>query len=367
MIQIIIKETKEFLRDKSNIFFFFIFPVMLVFLLGNLLANLDKAEEVIGEVRIHYGIEGISDIDFVTVKEFIKGLEDRKNFFFNETDDIASSIDLATDGGIDAVVLFKNDPMEIQIYEGTNRIKNRTVNSIMNGFTQLNKAVDIIIKNNKQALIDQPNYESDYIMHKDLDIKRTMLDYYAITMMTMMCFMSIMIGAICFMGERQEKTIIRLRIAPISRVKLFFGKILGLLPQTLLQILILMVFSSLLFGAHYALNLFDNIHLFFMFTVISFTMISLGAVYGLYIDVNPMAGILPVLWLMMFFSGTYSKEIVIEGLSKYLPIYQVQEAAFDLTIFGRHQKANTVIIVCLIISLAALVFGAMGFLRKEEK
>ncbi|HPU63157.1 MAG TPA: hypothetical protein PK304_03295 [Mobilitalea sp.] len=96
-------------------------------------------------------------------------------------------------------------------------------------------------------------------------------------------------------------------------------------------------------------------------------MISIGAIYGLYIDANPMACILPVLWVMMFLSGTYSKEIIIDGLSQYLPMYQVQEAAFDLTIFGRHQKANTIIIVCLIISLIALVVGALGFSRKEEK
>ena len=31
MLQIIIKEAKDFLRDKSNVFFFLIFPVLLVF------------------------------------------------------------------------------------------------------------------------------------------------------------------------------------------------------------------------------------------------------------------------------------------------------------------------------------------------
>ncbi|HPU63156.1 MAG TPA: ABC transporter permease [Mobilitalea sp.] len=270
MFQIIIKETKEFLRDKSNIFFFFIFPVILVFLLGNLLSNMDKAEEVIGEVKIHYGIEGVSDINIMTVKEFIKGIEDRKNFYFDESNDFDVSLSLASEGGIDAVVWFKNDPMEIHIYEGLNKIKNRTVNSIMNGFSQLNKAVNITIKRNPQSLANKKDYEPDYIKHKDLGIKRTMLDYYAITMMTMMCFMSVMLGAVCFMGERQENTINRLRIAPISQVKLFFGKIFGLLPQTLLQILILMVFSTFMFGAHYASNFLDNIYLFFMFTVISY-------------------------------------------------------------------------------------------------
>lgn len=367
MLQIILKETREFLRDKSNVFFFFIFPVVLVFLLGNLLASMDNAEEVIGEVNIHYVIETESAVDIASVKEFIKGVEDNKNIFFEESDDLDASVRMVSDGRADAAVLFRNDPLEIHIFEGPDRVKNRTVYGLMNGFSQFNKAVNIIAGSNGQIPAGPADYESGYIMHKDLGVSRTMLDYYAITMMTMMCFMSILLGAVCFMGERQGRTVSRLKIAPVSQVKLFFGKIFGLLPQTVLQTVILMVLSTVLFGANYAANLKDNLHLFFMFTVVSFSMISVGAVYGLFTDINPMACIMPVAWAMMFLSGTYSKEIFIDGISQYMPMYQVQEAAFDLAVFGRVQKANMVIMVCLLLSAAMLAAGALGFSRKEEK
>lgn len=367
MIQIIIKESKDYLRDKSNVFFFFIFPIIMVFLLGNLLSSMDNAEEVIGEVNIHYGIETESYVDIMSVKEFIRGVEDNKNIFFKETKDVDASIKMAGDGNIAAIVIFKNEPMEIHIYEGLDRIKNRTINAMMNGFSQFNKAINIIIKSNPKVLLSSMDNETDYIIRKDLGVNRTMLDYYAITMMAMLCFMSIMIGAMCFMGERQDRTIYRLKIAPISQVKLFFAKIFGLLPQTVLQILIMMVSSTLLFGANYSTNFIDNLYLFFMFIVVTFTMISIGAVCGLFIDINPMTIIMPLIWVMMFFSGTYSKEIFIDGITQYMPIYQVQEAAFDLAIFGRYQKANTVIIICLSLSIILLVIGAVVFSRKEEK
>lgn len=366
MLQIIIKEVKDYLRDKSYFFFYLIFPVILVFLLGNLLSSMDYAEEAVGEVKIHYGIETGSQFDILSIKNFIKGVEDNGNIHFEETGDLEESVWMAGKGDIDAVVLFKNEPLEINIYEGSDRVKNRTVSSMMNGFTQYNKAMNIIVKSNPKALMASADNGEKLIGHKDLGA-RTMLDYYAITMMAMLCFMSVIMGAMCFIGERQGKTIRRLKIAPIGQVKLFFAKVFGMLPQTILQVVILMITSTLLFDAHYASNFLDNLYLFLMFVMVSFAMISFGVVYGLFVNVNPMTTIMPVIWVMMFLSGTYSKEIFIKGISELLPIYQVQEAAFDLTLFGRHQKANTVIIVSLVLSVIFLVIGAAGFRRKEEK
>ncbi|HHT87889.1 MAG TPA: ABC transporter permease [Clostridiales bacterium] len=366
MLEIIMKETKEFLRDKSNVFFFFVFPVLLVFVLGNLLSSLDSAEETIGELRVHYMIEAANPADIMAVEGFVQSITDKSNIIFEITKDLDSSKELAGNDKIAAVILFTESPMEIHIYEGMNRIKNRSVNAIMNGFSQINKAVNVLVKNNPKALSNSMNDEVNFIRQKDLGIKRTMVDYYAITMMTMLSFTSIMLGTSCLITERQDKTIRRLKIAPINQVKLFLSKIFGLLPQIILQISILMILSVLFFGANYASNLLDNLYLFLMFTVLTFAVILVGAVYGLFVNVNPMATIFPVLWIMMFISGTYSKEIFIDGITQAMPIYQIQEAAFDLAIFGNYDKANTVIAVCVIISAVLLVIGAVEFSRREE-
>lgn len=367
MIQIMLKEVRDYFRDKSCVFFFIIFPVILVLILGNALSAMDKAEDAIGELKIHYSIETTSFADIMSINEFINGVEDNKNIFFEETEDADASIKMAGDGCIAAVVIFRNEPLEIHIYEGTDKIKNRTVNAMINGFSQINKAINVIVKSNPQVPQESISDGTDYIVQKDLGVNRTMLDYYAITMLAMLSFISIMLGSACIMGERQGKTIYRLKIASISQVKLFFAKIFGLLPQTIIQISILMILSTTLFGAHYAANVLDNLYLFLMFTMVTFTMISIGVVYGIFIDINPMAVIMPVIWVMMFLSGTYSRELFIGGISKYMPIYQVQEAAFDLAVFGRYQRANKVMLVCLSISVIMLIIGAVGFDKKEEK
>lgn len=366
MIQIILKETKEFLSEKSNLFFFLMFPVVLVFLLGNLLSTTDNAEETIGEVKVHYQVEASAPADLMAIEGFIRGISDEQNIIFEKTEDISASKELAGEDEITAVILFTNNPLEIQIYEGTNRIKNRTINTIMSGFTQINKAVNVIIKNNPKILMESIDEETDFIKKKDLGINRTMLDYYAITMIVMLSFMSIMLGAMCFIGEYENRTLIRLKIAPINQLKLFLSKILGMVPQIVLQIGVLMIFSVFVFDSRYASNMIDNLYLFFLFFIVTFTVTSIGAVYGLYIRTNPMVLLMPIISVMMFLSGTYSKALFIDGVTQVMPMYLVQEAAFDLAIFGRYEKANTVIVICIIVTIIMLIVGALGFRKKEE-
>lgn len=370
MLEIILKEVREFLRDKTNLFFFMVFPVIMVYLLGNLLSNYDNAEEAIGTLTVHYMIEVSDPADVMAVESFVQNLTDQENIIFEKTGSLDLSMEMAGRDEIDAVVLFTGSPMEIHIYEGMNRIRNRSVNAMMNGFSQINKAVKVLAKNNPMALADAANTGdsgSGFIEQKDLGIKRTMVDYYSITMLTMLSFTSLMIGSICFIGERQDRTIRRLKIAPVSQVKLFLAKILGLMPQAIMQTTLMMVLNTVLFKARYASNLIDNLYLFFMFFLITFAVISIGAVYGLFVNINPMATIFPVIWIMMFLSGTYSKEIFIDGVTQLMPIYQVQEAAFDLALFGNYEKANTVVLVCAVTSIVMLVVGAAEFRRREER
>jgi ABC-2 type transport system permease protein len=209
--------------------------------------------------------------------------------------------------------------------------------------------------------------QEDYISQKDLGVSRTMIDYYAVSMVAMIGFMSALVGAGAFVGERQNKTINRLIIAPQNRVLLFLQKILGMVPQVMLQITVIMLVSVIVFKAHYAATLVNNLYLFLLFMVVTLCMISIGAVIGIVIKTNPMAVIMPVLWLMMFFGGTYSKEINISGITDAMPIFRLQQAAFDVAIFGRYGKANGIMLISLLVMALALALGAFLFSRKEEE
>ncbi|MFT4145954.1 MAG: ABC transporter permease [Mobilitalea sp.] len=373
MFNIIMKETKEFLSDRTNLFFLILFPIILIFLLGNLLSSLDKAEETIGEIKIHYKIETEDVFQQAAIQQFITELgKGNSMIVMEQTDNLEASKEQAGNDEIACVALFTGNPMEIQIYEGNNNIKNKAVNAIFSGFVQSNKAIQAVYTSNPQFLQELDSSQStgeqaDYVEQKDLGVNRTMIDYYAVSMLAMITFMSVLGGAGAFMGERQNKTINRLILTPKNRIHVFLGKMLGMIPQTITQITILMVVSVFVFKAHYAATLEGNILLFMLFVVVTLCMISIGAVIGIVIKVNPMAVLFPILWTMMFLGGTYSKELKIAGVTEAMPIYQIQQAAYDLTVFGHYQKAIFVILLAGVIMIAALVAGAFLFKNKQEE
>lgn len=369
MFSIIVIETKAFLRDKTSLFFLILFPTMLVFLLGSLMESMDKAEETIGVIKIQYLVDTKDPYQTMAIQSFIESAGNNESIVFEKAEELSKAKELAGKDEITAVIVFSGDPVTIQVYEGSSQIKNRTVGALLNGFIQMKKAVSTVIAANPDTVsnINTETVQTDYLREKDLGIKRNMMDYYAVSMVTMIGFMSALGGAAAFVEERQNKTINRLIAAPMNRVSIFLQKIFGMAPQVILQTGVIMLVSVLVFHAHYAATPADNLYLFLMFFIVTLCMISLGAIVGLLVKASPMVILMPVIWLMMFFGGTFAKTISIKGITAALPNYKIQQAAFDLAIFGHYEKANQVIIICGIVMVAALAAGAFLFSKKEEE
>lgn len=73
MLAVIIKEIKGFFRAGSQLFFCIFFPSLMVFLLGNLLENLDISDYEIGKITLGYYSEDGSDL----AEEYFKDLEEQ--------------------------------------------------------------------------------------------------------------------------------------------------------------------------------------------------------------------------------------------------------------------------------------------------
>ncbi len=367
MFNIVIKETKEFIREKTSLFFFVLFPVLLVFLLGNLLDETDIAESAIGKLQIEYQIDTADPYQAAAIEGFLDAMKNEATVTFQRTEDFEKAKQAAGKDDITAAVRFSGNPLKIQVYEGTDQVKNRTVQAIMNGFIQNNKTSTAVYNTAPESLIEFKTVNTDYTVEKDLGVERSMIDYYAVSMVVMIAFMSMMVGANAFLSERENKTINRMIIAPQNRCSMFLQKVCGMAPQALLQVSIIMILSVVVFKASYGATLISNLYLFFLFFVITFCMLSLGAIVGLLFKLSPFVIVMPVVWIMMFLGGTYHKEIDIKGISNIMPNYIFQKAAFDVAIFNRYELANKVILGCVLTTIAALAVGAYLFYRKEEE
>lgn len=361
---IILNELKAFFRDKTNLAFMILFPALMIYLLGNLLSDQDLADAIVGDLRIAYINETDSQIEAEMIDGFIKEMSEEENISFTEAKDAEAAKKQVAGNEFEALVVFRPD--ELLLYEGRDTIKNRTISAILTGYSYMGKAVKVIAETAPDQLPKDNQEAGGFVEEREFNANRSMLDYYGVTMVVLMIFMGAIIGANTFNEERRLKTMNRLLISPLSRKSVFLQKAVGQIPSAVTEIAVVMSVGVLFFKVHYAAALHDNILLIVLFLCSGLTMLSVGIVLGMFIKGNPSIYIMIPLWLMMFFSGTASKEIYIKGISDKLPVYKIQEAAFDITVFGRSRKAVSVMLAEAAILVVMLAVGIIRSNRMKE-
>ncbi len=361
MLNIILNEVRSYLRNGSRMFFTVFFPCACVFFLGTFLESVEVADKAVGELSIAYCTEGGDAHSVVAFEKFVDGLE-------KEGVLSAERVSAINTDGFDAAeysAAVEVSGSDIIIHNGSDQIKNRAVKAVFNSYNQVASAVLSAVSVKPAVYADMENItealDGSFVLQKDLGANRSMMDYYAVTMAVMILFMGSLIGgAETYTEEHECCTMQRLDASPVGRTAVFFGKIIGQFPMVFAQVLSVMLVSTLLFQAHYCNTVSGNLLLAAMFIAASLAALSVGVLLNLIFPRIPTGlVIMPALWLAMFFSGTFAMDIYIPGLTECMPMYIIQRAAFDLTVFGNTAKAIRVIEVSLVIFAVMLVLGRL--------
>jgi ABC-2 type transport system permease protein len=263
-----------------------------------------------------------------------------------------------------------HSPLRIEITEGKDIYKSRAAMLIAQSFSRQYSAF-------KTAALNSPALFTEIakdgvpaldglVEDKDLGVSRSMIDYYAVTMIIMIIFMGGGIGgASQTFYARQDGSLRRMSASPRGRTRLFIESVVGTLPQSVVQASIVMALSTAFLGAHYANTWQGNLLLFTFFIVLGIAVAAVFMLIGLFIKVNPYIPLLAILWALLFISGTFNKDLAIPGFSEYLPMNIAQVAVFDLTVFGRTGQALAVMGVSGAVIAAACVIGSLLYRRKE--
>ena len=345
MLSLIIKQIREYFRSPANVFMGLLFPVLLVFFLGTMLQNLDIADYDIGEIKLQYSV---TQTDEQGGKAFAEFLDNISMIKAEKASDEKTALSLTDKGDIDAYIELKNG--EILLYCGRNdtyyKIASTDPSLLMNTDTDTEKS---------------------FVEQDGLGVTRSMMDYYAVSMAVMMIFMSHMImGSTALKDEERIFTLQRLYLSPVGKVKLFFGKLIGTLPSAVIGNAVIMLFSVFVFGAKYCDSFVGNLILFLLLSCCSLASIAVGMLIGVLIKIPAESIVIPLTWALLFFSGSFSKQVFIEGFSDKLPPYIVQQAAFRLTLYSESDSALAVIAVCLAVTAAVSLIGAAIFRVKKS-
>lgn len=355
MLYIILNEIRGCFRNGTTIFFSILFPSLCTFFLGTILEDIEVSDSVVGELNVAYCIEdgGYSADPF---EEFMLSLEEENVLTAEKV--TKGELENAAEKYSAAVEL---NGTEITIYNGSNAVQNRTVKALIDGYNQTAAAYITVAQTDPAALADIELSDDNYVQQHDFGRTRTMMDFYAVAMTVVIVFFgSCIAGASTYSSEYAGNTINRLNIAPVSKTTIFFAKILGHLPLVLVQVGVVMIVSTLFFGAHYCKTFGENLLLFTMFVCSSLAVLAVGVLLNLlFPKMQPWAVFMPIIWVMLFFSGVFEKDILIDGVSEYLPSRIILDAAFDLTSFSRTERAVSVCVWSLVIFAALIVIGCI--------
>ncbi|ADQ47268.1 ABC-2 type transporter [Caldicellulosiruptor kronotskyensis 2002] len=159
------------------------------------------------------------------------------------------------------------------------------------------------------------------------------LDYYAVTMVVMMALYGSFGGIAVIEEERRQNTLIRLFSSPKSPYAIFIAKAFAQMVFLYVQLCIIVIFSKYIYHANWGNNL---ILVFLLLLVYSIFAILLGVFVALvaknYIVSNVLVSSLAIVFT--FLAGGYVRVDLGEGLlstlREFLPNYAVQSAIFSV-------------------------------------
>lgn len=368
MKTIIINEYKGFIRNPYYVALLIIFPIALIYILGSFLEQVEVSDTQIGTINIRYFIEKEENEQILTVEQLLDTyshvMEGEDSITFLRISDREEGQRLLTQETVDAFLIYEKGMFTL--YEGTNIIANSAAKSLLYSLIEGMKAYTGIGIGQTGHLGEEETKLQDYTVSNEMTTSMSMLDYYAIAMAIMTGFFSILSSSLAFSSERVNKTINRLSLSPMSRPGLFAGKILGLIPQAVLQIGILMVISIGVFKASYGNSLENIVLLFFLMTLTSITSGAVGVLLGLIFKRSLVGITFVITWIMLFFSGIFAMRMAISPLCTYLPPYIIRNAAISLTLFGEKNRTLTIIVIEMGVILLIILMGGWIFSKQRE-
>ena len=373
IISIIVKEVKQNLRDKKAMSMMVLFPVLLIVVLGGAFKTSFSSNLKIGTPKVFYSIEAKGPAaeylkEFINQNtlpkiEYIKTSDVKKaKELLISSSEYCGVIEMTEDNKIE---LFKND-------KGDMNLKGGMLEAMLSGFVnQFNIIVDVQ-KINPKALpqiLGDTNADYTKISSINKTKRPSSLDYYAVAEIALIIMYAGMTGLYGMSSEKNSKTRDRILSSPVRKYEFLFGKTIGGVLITMIQIVIVVLFSKYVLTANWGSDVFTVM---LILTSQIIMAISIGVGLGfIFKQVTIAGGILNfIIPVIVFLGGSYGP-IESMGTSKtfemitYLsPVRWVNKSIFEVIYNNDYSKVVPAILINIGIAMVFLTISSLSF-RKE--
>lgn len=339
---------KRTVRDRMFFMIMLLFPVLLIWLLGNAFSGImgDRGSEGIIKANMLYHVQEESQLS----KAFEQYMVDDENeyFSFQISDEPETAKEDIVRNRFDAYVEISEDSMTI--YKNSNYNLNSTLGElILKSFADdYNLMYEI---SSLGVTVGSPGEGGSFTEEISFDRERTpgSMDYYGITMSTMFIFYGMIFLGTYFAGNKQNKTLDRINASPANLLSYQWGTAAGSIALLVMQSMIVISFGIFVFNVYWGGALTMGALVIFAEIVMVSAM---GTLFGLLVkSENLIAGISQIVIPVIVFLGDGYVQIgggkTINAIKKISPMFWVNHGIFDAVYAGEYSTAYTAVAICL--------------------
>ncbi|WP_274650562.1 ABC transporter permease [Paenibacillus humicola] len=362
------KEIKRDFRDIRTLIFMLVFPIVLMLILGTALTNAFSSSIQLGGMTLLYRVDAGSGAA-AAWQTFMKGAAGSGVEFVKAepgTDGKSKVEDNTYTGYADVTDKGVR-------YYGSSRstLESSVIQGMLNVFAdKYNLAAGVAESApSKVGAVLAASARGDIVQEQSLNADRApgALDYYAMSMTTMIVLYGAISANSLMRGEIARRTSMRLLASPVSRAEVFIGKIAGSIVLNLLCVVAVVVFSLLVYkanwGSHYGAVLLV------LLTEIMFA-VSLGLAISYFMKGEASRGVLMILTqIFSFIGGAYFPVGSGNGLWSYLPYLSPlhwENTALTQIIYADSVR-GAIPAIGLNAGLAALLIAIAAFAMKRRE
>lgn len=368
IINIMIKEIKQVLRDKHSMAIMIAFPILLILILGTALSGQFKSSIKLDNVKVLYTCE-----DGKIAEGFSSFMDSTKEMGIKyiESKDMNDSLNKIKNDDYTCYVIVKNDGLTLYKNEKYD-FRANLVEGILGTFIDRYNIIFHIAAVNPNALskIDLNNTTNSVKMTSLEDNKQPRaVDYYSVTMTTLIIMYAVGYGISTISSERTIKTGNRILSSPVRKHELLIAKLTGGVFAVSLQILTVFIVSKYIIGAYWGSHI-GTVLLVLLSQIIM--IISLGVGVSFLIKNQNTASSLTstAIPFLVFLGGGYvpleqfdSK--ILLNIAKLSPVRWANDSIFEAIFANSTSKAGTAIAINLGIAAVFIIISSVLY-RKEE-
>ena len=370
-LQIILKEFKQQIRDWQTNGIMMLFPILLIAVLGAALSNAFSGNLDFSQVKILYTVsQSAASQPVAKAFEAFSRQVSRSGFPVEQAESVQDGISGVESGSYACYISISPD--NIELYENKRyTVESGIVRLMLQAFVlRFNTTEAIVVRGGPIPSASQSgSMGASSVNSQSLSAKRSpgSMDYYAVTMLTLI----IMYGALVGMGgmrmELTLKTSNRILCAPLHRWEFLAGKVLGSLLTIAVQMTIVIAFSHFLLGAYWGHD-FGTIALVVLSESIMAVSIGVALAFLLPSGGAASAVLNAVIPLFVFFGGGYipinTMGPAVQTISAFSPLKWVNQALFGVIYDGDYSAVGTAVFATC--SLAALFIGLAALRSRKE-